>query len=200
MLIEIFGYVGSVLVVVSMLMSSIVKLRVINTVGSVISCIYAFICRAYPLALMNICLIVINVYSLMRLLKTDKKYELLCANTDDTFVKHFLNYYENDIKKFFPSFDAAQMEGMDAFVVCCEGNYVGLAIGKNASGVFDMVLDYATPAYRDTSVGQYFYENISKYKINTIRYAQIVSAEHEPYMKKMGFEKEGDAYIRKLEK
>ena len=30
MLIEIFGYIGSALVVVSMLMSSVVKLRVIN--------------------------------------------------------------------------------------------------------------------------------------------------------------------------
>ena len=37
MLLEIWGYIGSILVVVSMLMSSIVKLRVINTIGSVIS-------------------------------------------------------------------------------------------------------------------------------------------------------------------
>ncbi len=53
MLIEIFGYIGSILVVVSMLMSSIVKLRAINTIGSVISGIYAVVCGA----LMNICLI-----------------------------------------------------------------------------------------------------------------------------------------------
>ena len=53
MMIEIFGYIGSALVVVSMLMSSIVKLRIINTVGSVISGIYAVICGAIPLAVMN---------------------------------------------------------------------------------------------------------------------------------------------------
>ena len=41
MIIEIAGYIGSVLVVVSMLMSSIVKLRIINTTGSSISAIYA---------------------------------------------------------------------------------------------------------------------------------------------------------------
>ena len=40
MLIEIFGYIGSARVVVSMLMSSIVKLRVINIFGSVISGTY----------------------------------------------------------------------------------------------------------------------------------------------------------------
>lgn len=198
MLIEIFGYLGSTLVVVSMLMSSIVKLRVINTVGSVISCIYAFICHAYPLALMNICLIVINVYSLIHLLKTDKKYELLCVNTDDTLVKNFLSYYENDIKKFFPSFDVSQSVGNDAYVVCCEGNAVGIDIGKNIDGIFDLLIDYATPAHRDASVGKHFYANISKYQINAVRYAQTATPAHEPYMKKMGFKKEGDVYIRKL--
>ena len=70
MLIEIFGYIGSALVVISMLMSSIVKLRVINILGSIISGTYAIICGAFPLVLMNACLIVINVYNLYKLLKT----------------------------------------------------------------------------------------------------------------------------------
>ena len=43
LLIELFGYLGSALVVVSMLMSSVVRLRVINTIGSVIFAIYALI-------------------------------------------------------------------------------------------------------------------------------------------------------------
>lgn len=68
-LIEIFGYTGTVLVVVSMLMTSMVKLRVINTIGSIISGIYAIICGAYPLALMNGCLIIINIYNLLKLSK-----------------------------------------------------------------------------------------------------------------------------------
>ena len=63
MLIEIFGYIGSVLVVVSMLMPSIVKLRVINTIGSIVSGIYALIVGAFPLVLMNSCLIIINIYN-----------------------------------------------------------------------------------------------------------------------------------------
>ena len=69
MLIEIFGYIGSALVVISMLMSSIVKLRVINILGSIISGTYAIICGAFPLVLMNACLIVINVYNLYKLLR-----------------------------------------------------------------------------------------------------------------------------------
>ena len=68
MVLEVVGYIGSFLVVISMLMSSIVKLRVINTIGSVISGVYAVICGALPLALMNLCLIIINVINLVKLL------------------------------------------------------------------------------------------------------------------------------------
>lgn len=69
-IIEIFGYIGSSLVVISMLMTSIVKLRIINMIGSVISGIYAVICGAFPLAFMNACLIIINIYNLIKLQKT----------------------------------------------------------------------------------------------------------------------------------
>jgi len=67
--IEMFGYIGSVLIVVSMFMSSVVKLRIINTAGSVISGIYALISGAFPLFVMNICIIVINIYNLIKLMK-----------------------------------------------------------------------------------------------------------------------------------
>ena len=46
MIIELAGYLGSVLVVVSMLMSSVVKLRIINTAGSIISATYALIIQS----------------------------------------------------------------------------------------------------------------------------------------------------------
>ena len=74
-LIEIFGYIGSALVVISMLMSSIVKLRVVNTIGSIVSGTYALIVGAFPLVLMNGCLIIINVYNLFKLLKTKQVYD-----------------------------------------------------------------------------------------------------------------------------
>ena len=41
LLIELFGYLGSFLVLISFLMTSVFKLRVINTIGSVIFMTYA---------------------------------------------------------------------------------------------------------------------------------------------------------------
>ena len=94
-LLEIFGYIGSFLVVFSMLMSSVVKLRIINTVGSVVSGTYALICGAYPLVLMNGCLIIINVYNLYKLLKTEQQYDMVESKKEDALLSYFLEKYRN---------------------------------------------------------------------------------------------------------
>lgn len=70
MMIEIFGYIGSILVVVSMLMSSVVRLRIINTVGAGISGTYSLIIGSFPMAIMNYCLVIINIYNLFKLAKS----------------------------------------------------------------------------------------------------------------------------------
>lgn len=64
---EIFGYIGTALVLVSMAMTSITKLRVINLAGSVVSMIYAAFCSAWPVVLLNFGLALINIIKLSRM-------------------------------------------------------------------------------------------------------------------------------------
>ena len=105
MIIELIGYFGSLLVVVSMLMTSVIKLRIINTVGSLIFTVYALIIKSYPTALMNFSLVVINVYNLYRLLKVQKDYSVVPLSADEAFYQYFLSRFEKNIRKFFPNFD-----------------------------------------------------------------------------------------------
>ena len=56
-LLELVGYVGSGLVIVSMLMTSVARLRVINMIGSAIFTVYALLIHSYPTALMNLFLV-----------------------------------------------------------------------------------------------------------------------------------------------
>ncbi len=72
-LLEIFGYIGTVLVVVSMMMTSVTKLRVVNMCGSVISAIYAGICGTWPIVVMNVSLFLINGFHLVRGAMAKKK-------------------------------------------------------------------------------------------------------------------------------
>ena len=197
-MLEVFGYIGSALVVVSMLMSSIVKLRVINTVGSVISGIYAVLCGALPLALMNACLIIINGINLYKLLKTQRPYDLVVGKSDDAMVTYFLTHYGDDIKTYFPDFDKTALAGKTAYMVCCEGNQAGIMLGEEKDGTVDVILDYSIPTYRDSSVGAYLHEKLPSVHVKALRFAEPITDPHVAYMKRMGYVKEGEAYIMKL--
>ena len=196
MILEIVGYIGSFLVVLSMLMSSIVKLRVINTIGSVISGIYAVICRAYPLAFMNLCLIIINVYNLVKLLKTEKPYDIVEADPKDTLVTYFLDYYGTDIKKHFPDSDKSITADNAAYVVYCEGNPVGVLMGKRDGEKLDISIDYTTPAYRDCTAGTFLHEKLPEKGIRSLCYAGPADKAHEDYLTRMGYTKENGKWIR----
>lgn len=198
-LIEIFGYIGSTLVVVSMLMSSVVKLRIINTIGSTVSGTYAFIIGSFPLMLMNFCLVVINIYNLYRLLKTEQKYDLVDTKSDDTFVKYFLERYKEDIKIYFPAFTDDKIHNQKAYMICCDGNPAGILLGEEKeAGTLDIIIDYSTPAYRDCSVGKFLYSKLPSKGVNTLKFSQSESKTHISYMNKMEFTKENNCYIKKL--
>ena len=71
---ELFGYLGTALVLLSMMMTSLVRLRWLNLSGSVVSMIYAFACRTWPVFVLNLCLTVINAVQLIRLgMKKEEK-------------------------------------------------------------------------------------------------------------------------------
>ncbi len=69
---EIFGYIGTALVLVSMMMTSINKLRIFNIAGSVISMIYSIFVSAWPVVFLNLGMIIINVIQLIRAAKKSR--------------------------------------------------------------------------------------------------------------------------------
>ena len=84
--IEIFGYIGTILVIGSMLMSSMVKLRIVSTLGSTVSGIYALINGALPLVLMNGVIVIINIYNLIKLSKTKQENDLVEDDVRETLA------------------------------------------------------------------------------------------------------------------
>ncbi len=69
-LIELLGYFASILIAVSMFMKDIVKLRIFNLAGSLLFSIYGFIVKTYPVAFMNILIVIVNLYYLYRSFKS----------------------------------------------------------------------------------------------------------------------------------
>ena len=68
---ELFGYLGTALILLSMMMTSLFWLRCLNISGSVISIIYAVLTGAWPVVALNSGLILINMVQLYRLKAND---------------------------------------------------------------------------------------------------------------------------------
>jgi len=195
-IIEAIGYVGSALVLISMLMTSVARLRLINMVGSLIFTGYALAIRSYPTAAMNFCLALINIYNLAKLLKNKKDYSIVALQPTDAFVTYFMNLYKTDIKKFFP--DPGNPEECDcAYLVCRGTEAAGILLGKNSGTSIDVEIDYTTPVYRDCSVGTYLYNYLASQRFSELS-AGNVSENHKGYLEKMGFVREDGRFVKKL--
>ncbi|MEL7596968.1 MAG: lactate dehydrogenase [Clostridiaceae bacterium] len=64
---EWLGYLASLIVLISLLMNSILKLRWINLVGSGIFSLYGFLIGALPVGFMNLGIVLINIYHLVKI-------------------------------------------------------------------------------------------------------------------------------------
>jgi hypothetical protein len=200
-LLEWLGYLASLIILVSLLMSSIIKLRWINLIGAVIFVVYGFMIGAIPVAFMNIGIVIINIYYLFKIYGTKEYFQLLEANSNSNYLKAFTEFYKDDIKHFFGTSDFKIEEDSLGFYILSNMVPAGIVIAKikNAK-TLEIELDYAVPAYRDFKLGQYLYETKKDYFTNlgfTTLEAVAISAEHAKYLGKMGFINTDENYFVK---
>lgn len=70
--IEWVGYAASLFILISLTMTSIIRLRIINSIGCILFVIYGLNVHAYPVAISNALIILINIYNLYVLTKKNK--------------------------------------------------------------------------------------------------------------------------------
>lgn len=194
---EIFGYIGTALVLLSMMMTSVIKLRLLNTIGSVISMTYAFLSGAWPVVFLNLGLIIINVWQLIRLQRSKTVFECVHMNADDKSLEYFLAYHAADIAQYFPDYVLKRTANTEAYMVYTAGESVGVLIGARDNDTIHVELDYSTVKYRDCSVGTFLYGQL---KQNGIR--RLVSEKkgdfHNQYLTRMGFVDENGQFSKML--
>jgi len=70
--IEIFGYISMIVVLISMMMKDVKTLRIVNSIACAMFVAYGFILNAYPIVIMNILVIAINVYQIIKISNAKK--------------------------------------------------------------------------------------------------------------------------------
>lgn len=198
---ELIGYAASVLVAISLMMSSVLRLRIINLLGAVTFTVYGYLISAYPVAAVNLLIVGINIFHLRKMTRTREYFELLEIDTGSPYLASFLRYHEEQIRHYFPTFDGASGSDVALFVLR-DMVPAGLLLGRVEGDVLQVHLDFVIPEYRDLKVGRYlFYERCEYFSDRGVRslVADGGPPVHEEYLGKMGFTPEaGDAGDRKF--
>jgi len=199
--VEWFGYAASTIVAVSLTMSSIVKLRWLNLAGSAFFAAYGFVIGAYPVAFLNLFIVIVNIWYLVRMYRERDDFRIMRLSEDDEYLEYFLACHRQDIAKFFPRFDFGRKEKRLAFYLVKNSVPIGLLIGtKRDGGEFMIDLDYVGPQYRDFKMGSYVYANAAFFERQGISALATAAtgSRHDEYLAKMNFVRDGDVFRRSL--
>ncbi len=92
-LIEVIGYTGSALVILSLLQKSILRLRMIGFVASSTFLIYSIAIEAYPIAVVNVVAASIHLYYLRKLLRRKNEvFTILRMRPESRYLAYFLDF------------------------------------------------------------------------------------------------------------
>ncbi len=189
--VEWIGYTASLIVAISLLMSSIIKLRWLNLAGGAVFSLYGLLIGSLPVAFMNGFIAVIDIYFLIKIYHRDDYFQLLEVSKDSAYLHDFLHFYREDIDRFFPSFQFRPSGHSFQFFILRDMVPAGVVIGdKGEDKIIRLELDFAAPAYRDFRTGSFFLDNREPvFRGQGFEAYETWSddASHDHYLKKIGF-------------
>ncbi len=189
-LLEWIGYIASVLVLVSLSVSSMLKLRTINLFGSAVFSFYGFAIGSLPVGIMNLIITFSNVYYLRALYFQKDNFEIVETESTQEYIQKFLTYFKKDIQKIFPDFKSQYNKNQIVLMVMRNMNFAGLFIARQNGEILKVELDYVTPQYRDFKTGPFIINHFKK-AVDDKKVKTIVATSEIPqqikYLKKMGF-------------
>ena len=187
---ELVGYLASALVVASLAMTSVVRLRLISLVGSSTFVVYGVLIESIPIVITNASIALINVWFLSRELGGRRDLGAVVVPPDSPFLLDFLKHHASDIANFQPEFDVSAPFDF-ALVLTRDGLPAGVVLGSRDGERLDIHLDYVLKAYRDSRLGAWLYGRGSgvfhSSGIGTVSSA-AGRKPHPGYLTRVGFE------------
>ena len=200
-LFEWIGYAASLIVAISLVMSSIVKFRWINLLGSALFAAYGFLIQAWPVCFFNTAIVFINLYFLYKIYAKKDEFKIIETSDKELLLHEFVNFNKKEIEKISPDFDFNLSDKEYNYFITRNMALVGLFLAHLESDtVLKIDLDFVTPQYRDFKNGAFLYNSLQssfeKSGIDTIKAIAKTEA-HANYLKEMGFKNEDNHQFTK---
>lgn len=199
---EYLGYVASLIVLVSLLMSSLKKLRWINLIGATLFGAYGFLIGSIPTGLMNLGIVIIDIYYLVKMYQAKDYFQILPIESKSEYLSEFMQFYKGDIESYMEVPDINIDNAAQKFYILRNMNTAGIFVAdKYDEETLEIKLDYVVPMFRDFKIGLYVFES-QREKFLSEGYTKFIvktnNDAHIKYVKKMGFVKEEDNYIKAI--
>jgi len=201
--VELIGYLGSILVAISLMMKSLLRLRIINLFGALFFTLYGMLLRAYPVAFLNGLIVCIDLYYLVQMWRQKDFFTFLEVSPKSEYLRAFVNFYKDDISAIIPGYTHQPDESLLCFFILRNMVPAGLFITRVQGEQAHIQLDYVIPNYRDFQVARFIFEdNAAFFAQRGIRLfvSESGSDLHRSYLEKMEFVKNGDLYVHKIGK
>ena len=198
---EALGWAASGLVIVSLMATSVVRLRVIGLAASAVFIAYSVLIEAWPIVITNAAVAVIHLWRLRGLLDPDEYFDVLPVQPDSAYLAYFCEFYADDIRRFVPDYSYRPVEGQTAVFVLRNMVPAGVFVGVRCGDTVEVLLDYVIPRYRDFKVGRFLYSPASGVftdaEVRRVR-AGARTPRHRAYLQRMGFRSEDGAWVREV--
>jgi hypothetical protein len=194
---ELVGYLASALVVISLTMTSVVRLRTISLVGSVIFVVYGVLIGSVPIVITNAAIAVINVWFLRSELGMKRDLGASEVPCDVPFLADFVQHHLADIERFQPGFTMPNGPEAFALVLLRDGLPAGALIGRRHGEDLEILLDHVVKPYRDSRLGAWLFGAGSRV-FRTAGFTRLITApgteQHRSYLESVGFRRVGERY------
>ncbi len=197
MIFEIIGYVASVVTAISLTMKNIHRLRWWNLFGATAFSAYGAMIGAWPVFALNGFVAMVDIYYLIAMSRHQEYFDMLEVDIKTSvFTKRFINFYKDDIAKYFPTFVYNENAEYKSYFCLRNCRPVGLVLFTTLSeNKYLVELDYTIPDYRDMKTGKYFYHEGLK-RVGIEENKQLVIKDpnevHRKYLNAMGYRRTGD--------
>lgn len=206
-LLELIGWIGSALVILSLAQARVLRFRWLNLTGAVLAVLYNVVLSIWPFAAMNAVIAVIDAYWLRRLYRErhdPEAYSVVEVRPDDAYFRHVVGVHLDDIREFQPSYDGPVTDGPGhrwAFLVQRAEETVGaLVVRDDGAGTAVVELDYVTPRFRDFTPGEFVYARSGVFADHGVRrlVADPELATQTQYLSRVGFHDDHGSWVREV--
>ena len=200
LLLEFIGYAASLLIAISLMMRSLIRLRILNGIGAVVFVIYGLLIKAYPVAFLNGIIVGIDITYLIQMLKRSDYFSVMEVTPNSPYLNFFLEFHTEDIRKFFPTFNYDPQPKDLIFFMLRDTIPAGLMILRPIKNKGKILLDYALENFRDFKIGAFIFDDKPAILLNRGIDCLEAKAEtkiHRQYLRQMGFHLTEDEYYHK---